>query len=90
MTKVLYTTLPELKNSSYFNKAAILSAKRVMGTKILISGWIYSNLDGIARTYRFNSSYTGTWIIWGNKSQELVELVDHILLSGATFFGEAG
>ena len=53
--------------------------------------WLdYSHLVGIARTCRLNSSYTGTWIILGNKSQELVELVDHILLSGATFFGEAG
>ena len=48
--KVPYTTFPELKNSSYFNKAAILSAKGVMGTKIPISDWItliYSELQGL-------------------------------------------
>ena len=50
LTKVPYTTFPELKNSSYFNKAAILSTKGVMGTKIPISDWItliYSELQGL-------------------------------------------
>ena len=50
----------------------------------------YSHLVTIARTCHLNSSYTGTCIIWGNKSQELVDIVDHILLPATTFVSETG